>query len=75
MAKNTDPESLSDGEWKEKSETVSSCVPVHTHENQSNISTRIYCNRICTGTLCSSLTRKDSLAFFPFLNAARPMAS
>ena len=47
---------------------------VHTWEQVKHLN-RIYCNRICTGTLCSSLTRKDSLAFFPFLNAARPMAS
>jgi len=44
MAKDTDPQILSQGELK-ASETMSSHVPVNTHKNKSNVSTRIYFNK------------------------------
>lgn len=70
---------LSDGELKERSyETMSAHVPVCVHKNKSNVSTKNYFHRALRGTLCSRLTRKESLGvffFFPFLTQHKPTAS
>ena len=58
MAKNTDPESLSDGEWKEKSETVSSCVPVHTQEHYA------FCKEIIFKSFSTDSFFKERQLFF-----------